>query len=115
MNTLVNGKSSKYVTVYPYDSTIDNSANDLDKSANANYQKNTRIYGDTIRETSTSSGMYSHTGWYNNYSIYPGLNEVFVIRGGCIWNFYEKGLFTFSHNGGWYQNEVGFRSVLVTK
>lgn len=115
MNTLVNGKSSKYVTVYPYDSAIDNSANDLDKGSRANYLKNIKIYGDAIRETSTNGGWGIRTSWYSAVSGYSTLYEVFFIRGGCLYSFLEAGLFSFGCNGGWYQNEVGFRSVLVTK
>ncbi len=115
MNTLVNGKSSKYVTVYPYDSAIDNSANDFDKGCKANYLKNISIYGDAIREISTVTGRDVCTSWYNNYSVYLVLWECFSLKGGCLWNIAGSGLFAFASNGGWYQGEVGFRSVLVTK
>lgn len=117
MNTLVNGKSSKYVTVYPYDSAIDNSSNDLDKSnkVSANYQKNIRIYGDAIRETSTNAGWYTDANWFKNFSTYPVAYECFLLRSAGLWNGTGAGLFTFMANGGWYQNEVGFRSVLVSK
>ena len=115
MNTLVNGKSSKYVTVYPYDSAIDNSANDFDKGCKANYLKNISIYGDAIRVISTVTGRDVCTSWYNNYSVYQVLWECFSLKGGCLWNIPGSGLFAFASNGGWYQGEVGFRSVLVTK
>ena len=115
MNTLVNGKSSKYVTVYPYDSAIDNSANDFDKGCKENYLKNISIYRDVIRLISTVTVRYVSTFWYNNYSVYQVLWECFSLKGGCLWNIPGSGLFAFASNGGWYQGEVGFRSVLVTK
>ena len=54
MNSLINGKSSQYVTAYPFDSAVDKNGANLDTASAANYAKNTKIYGDGIRETSTA-------------------------------------------------------------
>lgn len=115
MNTLVNGKSSKYVTAYPYDSAIDKGSNDLNKGSEANYLKNVKIYGDTIRETTIKSVFNGIGNWYDNFNSYLVSYECFFLRGGCLWNSMGDGMFAVTGNGGWYQNEVGFRSVLVSK
>ena len=77
--------STKYTTVYPFDSTKDNTeissteAN-LNEASKANYLLNTKIFGDAIRETSTSgTGI---TSWNNDYSYFPGLDNPFAVRGG---------------------------------
>ena len=55
-------ESTKYTMVYPHDSALDNpgianTEENLNKANAANYNKNTKIYGDAIRETSVS---YTH-------------------------------------------------------
>ena len=111
INSLINGKSSQYVTAYPFDSSVDKNGANIDTASAANYAKNTKIYGDGIRETSTAgTGL---TSWYTDYSYFPAVDAPFSERGGNYWDTYGAGLFSFSrYDGGSYYN-VGFRSVLV--
>ena len=111
MNSLINGKSSQYVTAYPFDSAVDKNGANLDTASAANYAKNTKIYGDGIRETSTAGT--GKTSWYTDYSYFPAVNNPFSIRGGYFWDGEGAGLFYFYRNGGNSFYNVGFRSVLV--
>ena len=79
--------SSKYTTAYPFDNNTDNTGvadneTNLNTASTNNYNKNTLIYGDGIRETSTT-GIES-TSWYGDYSRYPGLYGPFSLRGGYL-------------------------------
>ena len=116
MAALNNGGSSKYVTVYPHDTDKDNTSitsNDanLTEANKANYLKNTQIYGDAVRETSTAG--VGQTSWYNDYSCFPGLYSPFFARGGRWWLDSGAGLFSFFRNDGSSLYNCGFRSVLV--
>ena len=116
MAALNNGGSSKYVTVYPHDTDKDNTSitsNDanLTEANKANYLKNTQIYGDAVRETSTAG--VGQTSWYNDYSYFPGLYSPFFLRGGDWWYGSGAGLFFFYRYGGSSAYSCGFRSVLV--
>ena len=116
MAALNNGGSSKYVTVYPHDTDKDNTSitsNDanLTEANKANYLKNTQIYGDAVRETSTAG--VGQTSWYNDYSYFPGLNNPFFVRGGTWWSGSGAGLFCFLRDVGSSPYHYGFRSVLV--
>ena len=82
LNALNNGKSSKYVTVYPYDSSVDKDGANIDTASAANWRANTRIYGDGIRETSTSGT--GKTSWYGDYSYFPSMGALFVLSGGSL-------------------------------
>ena len=113
LDQVQNGKSSKYVTVYPYDSSVDKDGANIDTASAANWRTNTRIYGDGVRETST--GGTGNTSWYQDFSIFPGANFPFFIRGGCIWNLEGTGIFNFAYNDGYGYFIGGFRSVLVTQ
>ncbi|MFR2534064.1 MAG: hypothetical protein ACLS95_02370 [Clostridia bacterium] len=108
--------STKYTTVYPFDSTTDNTSiasNDtkLNTASANNYKKNTLIYGDGIRETSTAGT--GSTSWYGDYSYYPGLYGPFSIRGGNLWNGSSAGLFYFDRSNGNSAYNGGFRTVLA--
>ena len=111
MNSLINGKSSKYVTVYPYDSSVDKTGANADTASAANYAKNTKIYGDGIRETSTAGT--GKTSWYTDYSYFPAVGIPFFSRGGFLWNGGAAGLFYFYRTYGNSGYDSGFRSVLV--
>ncbi len=111
LNTLNNGKSSKYVTVYPHNASIDKGGASIDTASVANWTANTKIYGDGIRETSTSGT--GKTSWHQDLSAFPGANLPFLIRGGCIWDLEGAGLFYFSYNDSYGYFVGGFRSVLV--
>ena len=111
MNSLINGKNSQYVTVYPFDSTIDKNDANIDTTSAANYAKNTQIYGDGIRETSTA-GTRNVSG-FTNYSYYPAVNALFINRGSVLWDNGNAGLFSFYRSYGNSNNGNGFRPVLV--
>ena len=100
-------KSTKYATVYPYS---DVGANDDEKSV-ANYKLNDKIYGDSVRETSTEGK--GSTSWYGDYSYFPEGGHPFFARGGYYGCGGVAGLSAFiraNGHAGWYP---GFRSVLV--
>ena len=107
---------TKYTTVYPFDSSTDNTGitnNDtnLNTASANNYKKNTLIYGDGIRETSTAGT--GSTSWYGDYSYYPGLNGPFSFRGGTLWDGSGAGLFSFDRDNGDSNFYAGFRAVLA--
>ena len=117
MKELNNGGSTKYITVYPHDSSKDNtSISNTDANLNtanqANYVKNTKIYGDGIRETSTAGTGKS--SWYSDYSYFAGLYYPFFGRGGAYGATSGAGLFYFSRTDGNSSYSHGFRSVLVS-
>ena len=100
-------KSTKYATVYPYSDT---GASDDEKSV-ANYKLNDKIYGDSVRETSTEGK--GSTSWSGAYSNFPEGGVPFFGRGGNYGGGSNAGLSAVNRHGGgahWY---VGFRSVLV--
>ena len=115
--------STKYATVYPRDASQDDSSKSYDTStteksnqvyttlSTANYKTNKYIYGDAIRETSTSGT--GSTSWNGDYSYFPALLSPFTIRGGYLWNGSTAGLFSFYRTGGVSGCNVGFRPVLV--
>ena len=110
MNALNNGKSTEYVTVYPKGET---SGQSLDDASKSNYIANTKIYGDAIRETSTTG--LGQTSWYSDYSYFVGAYDPFFVRGGDYWNTSGAGLFYFGRHGGTSGYYGGFRSVLVAQ
>ncbi len=110
--------STKYTTVYPYDSSVDNdtkeeNSTNLNIASNANYAKNTKIYGDAIRETSTSGS--DTNSWENDWSGFVGLHVPFVMRGGFLWNASQAGRFYFYRSEGGSTFSAGFRPIIVPK
>ena len=117
MADLNNGGSTKYITVYPHDSSKDNTSisntdANINTASQANYVKNTKIYGDGIRETSTAGT--GTTSWYSDYSYFAGLYDPFFIRGGGYGYTSGAGLFSFNRHAGDSTYVSGFRSVLVS-
>ena len=117
MADLNNGGSTKYITVYPHDSSKDNTSisntdANINTASQANYVKNTKIYGDGIRETSTAGT--GTTSWYSDYSYFAGLYSPFFKRGGYYGHTSGAGLFYFARNNGSSNYAGGFRSVLVS-
>ena len=100
--------STKYATVYPH---VSSEGSDIDTASKNNYQVNTKIFGDAIRETSTSGTLSS--SWNGDYSYFPALVSPFALRGGYYWGSSIAGLFAFyrTHGNSYYYN--GFRPVLV--
>ena len=110
MNALNNGKSSEYVTVYPKG---EKSGQSIDDASKSNYTANKKIYGDAIRETSTTG--VGQTSWYDDYSYFVGANSPFFVRGGHCWSTSGAGLFYFYRHDGGSDYYGGFRSVLVAQ
>ena len=100
-------KSTKYATVYPYS---DVGSNDDEKSV-ANYKLNDKIYGDSVRETSTEGK--GSTSWYGDYSYFPEGGTPFFSRGGSYGTGGNAGLSAFHRFHGAAAWDCGFRSVLV--
>ena len=100
--------STKYVTVYPHNEGI---SGNLETESKNNYAVNTKIFGDAIRETSTSGTGTS--SWNADYSCFPALFTPFTLRGGYYWNTSSAGLFAFTRTAGDSGCYNGFRSVVV--
>ena len=113
LNALNNGKSSKYVTAYPFDSSVDKNGANIDTASTANWKANTKIYGDGIRETSTAGT--GKTSWYTDYSYFAAVSSPFGARGGNFWDGVGAGLFYFYRVVGDSYCDNGFRSVLVAQ
>ena len=110
--------STKYATVYPHDSTKDNpelglswTEENINNAGKANYPQNKYIFGDAIRETSTSGTGTS--SWNGDYSCFPGLGSPFVLRSGSYWNGANAGPFCFYRTNGNSYYSHSFRPVLV--
>ena len=108
--------STKYTTVYPFDSSTDNTEiennnTNLNMGSNNNYNKNILIYGDGIRETSTDGT--GSTSWYHDDSYYLGLDYSWLVRGGSLWSGLGAGLFCFGNSGGDSYYNAGFRAILI--
>ena len=110
------GTSTKYVSIYPNSST----SITLDTASQENYAGNTKIYGDAVRETSSSIAGTSNTGWNtsswnSDYSCFTGYTSPFFARGGSCTDAYHAGAFAFYRTNGSSFCVHGFRAVLVTK
>ena len=96
--------STKYATVYPYDS------NNLGATYN-NLKSETYGFGDAILETSNRSNTTN--SWNGDYSDFPFSSVPFFLRGGDYGGSSYAGTFAFSSYSGGTYNSYGFRSVLV--
>ena len=96
--------STKYATVYPYDSSY------LGATYN-NLKSEIYGFGDAILETSNRSGISN--GWNSDYSKFPYTSDLCFVRGGYYGDSYNAGEFAFSNGWGDTNNICGFRSVLV--
>ena len=101
--------SSKYVTIYPIDTTIEGD----DGSMDMHYSKWSEIYGDSIYETSSQCG--SNTSWYGDRADEDsgGTDGPFCLRGGPYWDGTGAGAFAFPDGGGYASYNSGYRVVLV--
>ena len=105
-----NSTSTKYVTVYQNN---DSGITDYDTASKKNYEVNTKIYGDAIRETSTE--VVGQNSWYSDYSCFVGYYNPFFVRGGDLWTRSGTGLFCFNRYSGNSFYYAGFRAVLVAR
>ena len=115
-NDILKTKSTKYTMVYPHDGTVDNSnktntEENVNAASNANYAKNTKIYGDAIRETSMAGTGTS--SWQDDYSNFVSLSATLMLRGGGIWYSSHAGRFYFGRTDGCNYFNPGFRPVVV--
>ena len=96
--------STKYATVYPYDSG--NLGEQYNKLKSETYG-----FGDAILETSTRSG--GSNSWNRDYSYFPYSSSPLFIRGGNYGHSSNAGAFAFNDIDGSASHTRGFRSVLV--
>ena len=101
--------SSKYVTIYPIDTTVEGN----DGSIHFHYAKWKDIYGDASYETSNGNG--NNKSWFNDYADgdTANLTEAFCLRGGYFWNGAGAGAFAFVDGGGNADFAYSYRVVLV--
>ena len=102
--------SNKYYTAY---TANDSGLTNYDEASKANYEVNTKIYGDAVRETSTA-GIGS-SSWYGDYSHFPSYGIPFFSRGGHFWAGSGAGVCAFSRSGGTSHYSCGFRAVVVAQ
>ena len=111
--------STKYTTVYPHDTTKDNTGititeSNLNIGSQANYLQNKHIFGDAVRETSTNDyNPWDFGSWNDDRSFFPTLHGPFMIRSGRYWLGGNAGPFYFDASDGGSGYDVGFRPVLV--
>ena len=98
-------KSTKYATVYPYDSSSDSYTNNYTAYKEAKYG-----YGDAILETSTSGS--GSTSWFGDFSYFPDSSSPFFLRGGYCSRGAGAGLFCFSDGSGSSHSGHSFRVAL---
>ena len=103
--------STKWATVYPYNSSSDGNTNNY--SVYSGKKSTTYGFGDAVLETSTTGS--GSTSWNGAYSYFPNTSNPFFKRGSYFSGSSVAGLFAFddTYGGPYYDN--GFRSVLVTK
>ena len=104
--------STKWVTVYPYNSSSDSDVN------NYNVYKNLKStiygFGDAILETSTAGR--NSTAWNGDYSNYSRIEAPFFIYGDTgNWSSSSAGTFAFHYTDGGSYGTFGFRAVLIQK
>ena len=100
-------KSTKYATVYPHSDV----GNNDDERSVANYKLNDKIYGDSVRETSTEGK--GANSWKGDYSYFPEGGYPFFARGGDYGDGGSAGLSAFTRYDGGAHWSRGFRGVLV--
>ena len=94
-----------------YDASGESTKINAASTANYALEANQRIYGNAMHETSEAGTGTS--SWYDDYSLFPGLNHPFSIRGGALWISSYAGLFFFSRDNGDSGYSSGFRPVVV--
>ena len=98
-------KSTKYATVYKYNTTSDSYQNNYDLNLN-------KVFGDGTTETSTAGTGSS--SWHSAYSDFVGTSGPFFKRGGSS-NSSGAGSFYFGYYVGNSGGISGFRPVCVVK
>ena len=98
-------ESTKYATVYNYNSTSDSNQNNYDLNLN-------KVFGDGTTETSTAGEEKS--SWHSAYSSFVGASFPFFQRGGDSSSSYTGSFDFYGFNGG-ADSYRGFRPVCVVK
>lgn len=102
---LTESGSTKYKTVYAYDSTNDVNTSNYIKEINLSRK------GEAIWETSLSGA--GSNSWFSDYSIFTSVNYPFLVRGGSYGGTSSAGLFGLSGTAGSVDVSGGFRPALV--
>ena len=102
--------STKWATVYPYNSS-DSSTNNY--NIYSGKKSTTYGFGDAILETSTTGT--GSTSWNGDCSYFPYISDLFFRRGGWYNDSSGSGMFEFDASTGVPYYNCGFRSVIVTK
>ena len=107
---ITGGKTStKYVEAYASNETSSTNTDDL--RMEANYNANSKIYGNAIKETSiTGKGLSS---WNLDYSEFPEGGSPFIVRGGSLWVDSAAGVCAYNRSYGTSDYFSGFRAILV--
>ena len=100
-------ESTKYATVYKYNTMSDSNQNNYDLNLN-------KVFGDGTTETSTS-GNNSVSSWHSEYSSFVSTSYPFFSRGGHSNLSGYAGSFCFFRIDGDASNVKGFRPVCVVK
>ena len=98
-------ESTKYATVYKYNSTSDSRQNNYDLNLN-------KVFGDGTTETSTEGPGSS--SWHSASSYFVGTSNPFFERGGNYVNGVAGSFYFNDLNGSSYSN-LGFRPVCIVK
>ena len=98
-------ESTKYATVYKYNTTSDSYQNNYDLNLN-------KVFGDGTTETSTSG--IGTSSWHSASSDFVGMSYPFFWRGGAC-NSSVAGSFCFYSYDGGASSDSGFRPVCVVK
>lgn len=101
-------KSTKYATVYPHDTSTDDSQKNYIAYKNAGYG-----YGDAILETSTEGEYSTSTSWFNDDSVFLCFDSTFFYRGGFYNIGTRSGIFAFNRSAGISHEMFSFRVVIV--
>ena len=101
--------STKYATVYPYNTSFDSVLNNWPKYNSL--KTSTYGYGDAVLEISTSGS--NNTSWNSDSSRFPYSSFPFFFRGGYFGSGTSAGAFAFDGTYGNPITIVGFRVVLV--
>ena len=101
--------STKYATVYPFDSSSDGNANNW--NVYNGLKSDSYGYGDAILETSTSGK--GNTSWHEDQSNFPNKNGPFFRRSGIYYEGQETGIFNFHYSDGIENDTLGFRVVMI--
>lgn len=94
---MVDDENKKYKTVYPYNSSSDNSGNNYIEYKNK--QTISYGFGDSILETSLDAATNTNS-WFLDYSNYPNRTYPFMGRSGYYGFASNAGMFYYSANNG---------------